>query len=196
MRRSRSSGANARPLSSTAIPSSKRPDLPSWPPSSRNAGGNGGRRAAVRRNWSIASSPRPAASNAAASKISIAGSWLRRAAPPPWRGSASRAPGREHPLRQHCRGSTSTHRRRGALPHQGAASATQAALFQALDCRGSAVRCLRVSASTSVSTTKQDYAARTLRRRRRHPRSRKSGRDGRRVVNWTRLVDKIDPVHR
>ena len=71
---------SARPLSSTATPSSNRPDLRSWPPSSIKAGGNGGRRAVVRRNWSNASSPRPVAASAAASKVSIAGSSLRRAA--------------------------------------------------------------------------------------------------------------------
>ena len=66
--RSMVSGANARPLSTTAMASSTRPALASWLASSWKAGVNGGRRAVVRRNCSIASARRPALPSAAPSQ--------------------------------------------------------------------------------------------------------------------------------
>ncbi|MET4451227.1 uncharacterized membrane protein YhaH (DUF805 family) [Bradyrhizobium sp. RT3b] len=78
--RSMLSGASARALPITAMASSRRRSLASWPASSWNAGRKGGRRAAVRRNCSTASVRRPDSPKAAPSRVSMPGSLVRRAA--------------------------------------------------------------------------------------------------------------------
>ena len=141
------------------MPSSKRPALESWPPSSMNAGGKGGRRAVVRCNCSMASLRRPAAAKATASRVSAPDrrcaepraaehrSLRRPASGPKVRVQECMRPGR-------CLGSTSTPATRRAPLPRNAASAARGQLFPARDRRGSHVRMLGAVALTSVSRTK------------------------------------------